>query len=241
MTGEPYVVALTNALSEIQKAYPDITHSFIFTNEGATISGNPETDADVLNTVSESFETLKQNTEVIGDVTNYAVNGGNGKLFVSKVNDLYFMLATKKTADEAQIYSLTHVVIPPLLKTMQTFAGQSASASALQAKVVDNVSEHLQKQESEVILHINPLGGFFDGDAVQIDEETLDEWSTKLAEGQEIERVKVETFTGKTTICEVKKITVGNLKGKGLIRMPSKVCSTLEIQRGDKVKVTPDL
>ena len=250
MNRDPYVTALNNALTEIQKAYPDITHSFIFTNDGETIAGNAETDEKILNKVSESFENLKEKAQTMGKLTNCTINGTNGKLHVSNVNDLYFMLATNSNADDAQIYSLTHVVIPPLLKTLQTFAGQPKTQTNLQPNVPaklqensqsnrqTNVSSHLQTQ-STVALRVNPLSGFFDGDAVQIDEKTLNDWSDQVADGDDIIRVKVETSQGKFKICKVKKITVGNMQGKNLIRMPAKVCTSLELKSGDTVNVSP--
>jgi len=256
MTGDPYVTALNNALTEIQKAYPDITHSFIFANDGSIVAGNTEANAKTFNNLLESFGNLKEKTKTIGNITNFNINGKNGKLNVSSVNDMYLMLATNGYADDAQIYSLTHVVIPPLLKTLQTFAGeqnvrmnaqqneQSNSPSNLRTgpreNTQSNVSKHLQTQ-SIMTLTVNPLSGFFDGDAVQIDEKTLNDWSDNEADGEIIDRVKVITLEGKSTICKVKKISVGNVKGKNFIRMPAKICSALKLKGGDRVNVKPEL
>ncbi|WNZ28839.1 MAG: hypothetical protein IAX21_09355 [Candidatus Bathyarchaeota archaeon] len=251
MNRDPYVTALNNALTEIQKAYPDITHSFIFTDNGATYAGETETDATMLNKVLESFEELKQKTKAIGNITKYSVNCENGKLYMSNINGMYFMLATNENADDAQIYSLTHVVIPPLLKTLQTFAGQkSAQMDSIQNSSAKNVTKlqnnptgaqsHLQ-EETAVNLVVNPLSGFFDGDSVQIDETTLNDWSENEADGEDIKYVKIETINGKSTRCKVKKITVGNMKGKNFIRMPAKYCDVLKVKGGDRVNVSPDL
>ena len=70
---------------------------------------------------------------------------------------------------------------------------------------------------------------------------TLDDWSDNVADGEEIESVKIETLNGQSTTCKVKKITVNNMKGKGFIRMPAKVCSELKLKGGDRVNVSPDL
>ena len=249
MNRDPYATALNNALIEIQKAYPDITHSFIFTEDGSTIAGETQNDPQTLKKVSESFEELK--AKAIGTITNYSVNCENGKLIVSNINGMYLTLATNGNADDAQIYSLTHVVIPPLIKTLQTFAGQTSVSSTPEPRPVNspdnsgnvqtkNLSANLQTQ-STMNLIVNPLSGFFDGNAVQVDEKTLDDWSDNVADGEEIESVKIETLNGQSTTCKVKKITVGNMKGKGFIRMPAKVCSELKLKGGDRVNVSPDL
>lgn len=250
MNRDPYATALNNALTEIQKAYPDITHSFIFTEDGSTIAGETQNDPKILNKVSESFQELKQKAKTLGSITNYTINCENGKLNMANINSMYLMLATNSNADDAQIYSLTHVVIPPLMKTLQSFAGQNAQTSTQETRpektrnkigeIKTNAPSRLQAQ-STMNLTVNPLSGFFDGNAAQVDEKTLDNWSDNEADGEEIERVKIETLDGISTVCKVKKITVGNMKNKGFIRMPAKICSKLKLEGGDKVNVSPDL
>ena len=43
MDSDPYAVALNNALNEIKRAYPEINHSFIFSEKGTIVSREPET------------------------------------------------------------------------------------------------------------------------------------------------------------------------------------------------------
>ena len=94
MNRDPYATALNNALTEIQKAYPDITHSFIFNEDGSTIAGETQNDPKILSKVSESFEELKSKTKAIGSITSYSVNCENGKLNMININGMYLMLAT---------------------------------------------------------------------------------------------------------------------------------------------------
>ncbi|MFZ7138958.1 MAG: hypothetical protein ACOWW1_11150 [archaeon] len=250
MNRDPYATALNNALTEIQKAYPDITHSFICSEDGSIIAGETENDPKLLNKVSDSFEELKTNAKTIGSITSYSVNCEKGKLNVANVNGMYLMLATNGNADDAQIYSLSHVVIPPLMRTLQSFASQTSAprtpengpvnAQTNFGNIQTNAAMHLQTQ-AIMNLIVNPLSGFFDGDAVQVDKKTLDDWSDIEADGEEIQQVKIETIEGKSTICQVKKITVGNMKSKGFIRMPAKICSALNLKGGDRVNVSPNL
>jgi len=52
-------------------------------------------------------------------------------------------------------------------------------------------------------------------------------------------QVEIEAFGGKSTQCKVKEINEPKLKEKGIIRIPEKVCKTLEVKKGELVKVTP--
>ena len=237
MNRDPYAIALDNALTEIKKAYPDIKNSFIFTKNGTIITGDQETDEKTMNNILESFENLKEKTKTIGNLKSFSITAKNGKLTLSNIKDMHLLLATSKNADKNHIYSITHVIIPTILKTLETFA-----------------PTHLQSPPTKKLI-VDTLSGFFAGDSVQIDAEILRDWTKNndprarvkatLTEEQNtqesINHVKIETFGGNSTLCKVKEINDDKLKGKNMIRIPEKLCKSLEINKGDLVKVKPAL
>jgi len=75
-------------------------------------------------------------------------------------------------------------------------------------------------------------------DTVQLDFETLERWRS-LLDVDEIREVDIETFNGKTIRCKAKVISDQKLEGRGLIRIPEKACDTLELKRGELVRVKP--
>jgi virulence-associated protein VapD len=80
MNRELYAVALNNALKEIKKAYPEIHHSFIFSNNSNIIAADTETDQETMKKIQEAFEKIKENSKVIGDIKKFQINSKNGKL-----------------------------------------------------------------------------------------------------------------------------------------------------------------
>jgi formylmethanofuran dehydrogenase subunit D len=52
-------------------------------------------------------------------------------------------------------------------------------------------------------------------------------------------QIKIETLDGNNTLCKVKEINDQNFQGRNMIRIPEKLCKTLEINKGDMVKVKP--
>jgi len=237
MNRDPYAIALDSALTEIKKAYPDIKNSFIFTKNGTIITGDQETDEKTMNNVRETFENLKEKAKAIGNLKSFHITAKNGKLTLSKIKDMYLIMATSKNADKTHIYSITHVIIPTILKTLETFAPTPLQVTPTKKLIVDTLS------------------GFFAGDSVQIDAEILRDWTknndprarvkaalTGEQNTQEsINNVKIETFGGNSTLCKVKEINDDKLKGKNMIRIPEKLCKSLEINKGDLVKVKPAL
>jgi len=75
-------------------------------------------------------------------------------------------------------------------------------------------------------------------DTVQLDFETLERWSS-LLDVKEIHEVEIETFSGKTTRCKAKVISDQKFEGRGLIRIPEKICEELGLKRGELVRVKP--
>ncbi len=228
MSEDPYADAITNAFNEIKKAYPGVKHSFLFTENGAVVAGDPETNEKTMKRVIESFETLREKAKIIGNLQGFQVNGKNGKLILSNIKDMYLVLSTSKKADKTHIYTITHVIVPTLLKTLEPVAPPPLHFTPPKELIADTLS------------------GFFAGDSVQIDAETLIEWTKNTEATTEeqntqdsIKQVQIETHDGNTACCKVKKINDSKLKGKNMVRIPAKLCKTLKINEGDLVKVKP--
>ncbi len=75
-------------------------------------------------------------------------------------------------------------------------------------------------------------------DTVQLDAEILKRWSEEL-DVESISEVDVETFSGRSVRCKTKVINDPKLEGRGLIRIPEKTCQTLDVRRGELVRVRP--
>jgi len=236
MNRDPSAIALNNAIAEINRAYPDIKNSFIFTKNGTTLTGDQETDQKTINNIEESFEKLKETAKTIGNLKSFTITTKNGKLTLSNIKDMHLLLATSKNADKNHIHSIIHVIIPTILKTMETLTPTQPQITPPKELIVDTLTR------------------FFDRDSVQIDTEILLEWNKNKNDPharvkatltgeqnipENIDQVKIETFGGKSTLCKVKEITNQNMKGKNMIRIPEKLCKTLEINKGDMVKVEP--
>ena len=236
MNRDLYTIALTNALTEIKKAYPDIHHSLLFTTDSTVIARDKEADEKTMNSILDSFQSMNENAKALGNLKSFQINGKNGKLTLTSIEDMYLVLATSKKADKTHIHSITNVIIPTILKTLETFS-----------------PTHLQPSSPQKELIVDTLSGFFKGDSVQIDKEILTSWNqndnprarvSAAITGEQtmhepIDHVKIEALNGNSILCKVKEIDDQKLKGKNMIRIPEKLCKSLEINKGDTVKVKP--
>jgi len=215
-----YAEALKNTLTEIRNICPDINSSFIFTKDGAVVAGDTETADITIRKALNSFQSVAEKAGTIGGLHNFSVDGDKGKVHISRINDMYLVTATSKNADTSNLRSVTQVIVPTILKLLESIIPAPLKSAQPQQLTVDTFS------------------GFFAGDTVQVDPPLLTEWS-KLFNGKNVNEVEVETFGEKTTRCKVKEINDPNLQGKGIIRIPERVCRTLEVNKGEPVKIKP--
>jgi len=137
----------------------------------------------------------------------------------------------------------TQIVTPP------KFRPAPSKPTVKEEAVEETVKEHEEAEEieaPEALTHlpfeqliVDKFGGLMvRSDTVQLDLEILERWSS-LFNGKEIHEVDIETFSGKTSRYKAKVISDKKFDGKGIIRIPEKTCETLELKRGELVRVKP--
>jgi hypothetical protein len=111
-----------------------------------------------------------------------------------------------------------------------------------EVKIEEEIEPEVPEQTTNMLyqqLVVDRFGGFMvRSDTIQVDSDALQQWSS-TSDTKEVSEVHVETFSGKTVNCKVKAITTKKLQGKGLIRIPEKLCDILELKKGELVKVNP--
>lgn len=262
MDNEAYSFALKNALNEIRNVCPDIQNSFMFREDGEIVAGDENTPQKTMVHVTQAFDGVLEKAEAIGGVEGVTLEAGKGRVNVSCVNDLYLVTVTSKKADMNFVNTVTRVLIPTVLKLLEKISpaplkDNSALPEIPMAEEVEEPTEELAEEptaketeetlEPEAMLpepQVNQLivenlsGLLVPSDTVRIDRETLAQWE-ELHDGGKIEEVEVETFDGKTTQCKIKPIKDSKYEGKGIIRMPDKIQLTLEIKKGELVRIKP--
>ncbi len=220
MDTDVYAVALNNTLNELRNICPDINTSFIFTKDGVVVAADEAANDETIQKTMDSLQSIQNKTASIGGLNALLINGGDGKLAISTLNDMYLVTAAAKTADIHHIASVTRVIVPAILKVLEGLAPTPLDRAPSQQLIVDT------------------LTGFFVGSTVEIDPQILGQWS-EILDGKEIAEVEIEAFGGKKTQCKAKEIGDEKLKGKGIIRIPEKACKALDVKKGELVKVKP--
>jgi len=224
MSEDTQVNALETALTEIRNTCPEITRSFIFTKEG-TIIAEAAQDAEIYTEKTfRSLQNLMEKTDTIGGLNTFLVNGDKGVVQISRINNMYLALSAPKKADMTYIQSIARTTILTIMKILQN--------------TISTVSTPLKPASYSENLTAENLTGLFTGDTAQVDNEILKEWSKSL-NNTRINEIEIETSDGKIARCKVKAISEPEFKGKGIVRIPEKIYRTLEVEKGDQVKVKP--
>jgi predicted regulator of Ras-like GTPase activity (Roadblock/LC7/MglB family)/DNA-binding Xre family transcriptional regulator len=221
MNNDPYAVALKKALTEIKNICPDVSRSFIFAKDKVIVSADAEPDEETMEKTINYFQRVAEKADSIGNLKAFYVNGKKGKVILSGVNGMYLALAASENADTTYLNSVARVIIPTVLKLLETFTPTPIPESTPSKQLV-----------------VDTLSGFFVGDSVEIDIELLKEWA-KLSNQESISEVEIEAFGKEAAQCKVKEIRDSKLRGKGMIRIPEKICKTLEVKKGELVTVKP--
>jgi hypothetical protein len=266
MDVELYSFALKNALNEMVNVCPDITSAFMFKKDGELIVGDEKTPEKTVIRVVDVFDGILEKTNVIGGFKCAAINGSMSRINVSCMGEFYLVTVTPRKADMNYVNTLSNVLIPTVLKLLEKIhpAPTKRTPSYFEIKqetpkfeepeeiVKESVHETTIEEKKETLEHeallpeppisqliVENLGGLLvPSDTVRIDSVVLTQWN-ELYNGREIGEVDIETFDGKSTRCKVKPIKDSKYEGKGIIQMPEKIQLTLEIKKGELVRVKP--
>lgn len=122
MHNEAYSAALKNALTEIKNICPDVRTSFLFDKEGTIITTDNENSEVPLEKAMNAMEGIFEKTETIGGLDTLVVDGHDGKMHISSVNDMYLAMVTSKNADMTYLQTVSRVLIPTVIKLLDNIA-----------------------------------------------------------------------------------------------------------------------
>jgi len=285
MNEEAYNVALKSALTEIKNVCPDMGRSFILMNNGTLIAGDEQNADPSVERAMSSLQDLAEKAASIGGLNDFLIEAEDGKVYVSRINNMYFITALSKKTDLTYLRTVTGVILPTIIKVLDSISLEATPPTPLrpaprfpstplkstphkplteEEAVEETVEEAVEEVEAPTPLEaqeteeevepespkpitnlpsqqliVDKFGGLMvRSDTVQIDSEVLQRWGS-LLDVKEIREIDVETFNGKTARCKAKVISDQKLEGRGLIRIPEKTCDTLEVKRGELVRVKP--
>ena len=125
MNNEVYTFALKNTLDEIKNACPDVSNTFIF-KDGKILAKDETEDATITKT-TDAFKDITQRADAIGGIEAITIHGTKGRLNIACMSDLYLTTVASNVADEKYVNTLTHVLIPTVIRLVEKINPESAT------------------------------------------------------------------------------------------------------------------
>ena len=269
MDNEFCASALKNTLDEMQRICPEIKATFVLDQNRKLIARGLNTPENTLPRALKVFDEVLEKAEAIGGVEALTIQGTDGRLSVSHVDEIYLVTVTSKRADLKYVNTVTRVLVPTVLKLIEKIGPtpikrnlpttepeletpaevvEEPKTSLVEEAEPEKVEKEAEPEQKLDTTFAEPLVNQFiveevKGLLVSSDTVRIDnsdiEQWKELYEGKNIEEADVETFTGKSLRCKVKPIKDGKLEGQGKIQLPNKLLLVLDIKKGELVRVKP--
>jgi len=118
MNNNVYAFALKSTLDEIQGACPDVSNTFIF-KDGKILAKSETTDENTADLTINAFDSITERADTLGGLEAVTIQGANGRVSITCMNDFYLTTVLSKKADEKYVNTLTRVLIPTVIKLVE--------------------------------------------------------------------------------------------------------------------------
>jgi hypothetical protein len=256
MDSEVYAFALKNTLDEIQKACPEIKNAFVLDQNHTIIARDENTTEETLSQAVEALNEMFGKADAIGGVDDLTIEGINGRMNVSRMDEIFLVTVTSRKANLDYVNTVTHVLVPTVLKLIEKLnpgplknnliePEQKLETEPENSTVEQAETPHEESMEKIVAeppanqFLVEEMKGLLSpSDTVRIDNSVIEKWN-EFYQDKTIEEADVETFGGKSVRCKVKPIKNAKLEGQGKVQIPGKMQLVLDIKKGELVRVKP--
>lgn len=256
MDSEVYAFALKNTLDEIQKACPEIKNAFVLDQNHTIIARDENTTEETLSQAVEALNEMFGKADAIGGVDDLTIEGINGRMNVSRMDEIFLVTVTSRKANLNYVNTVTHVLVPTVLRLIEKLnpgplknnliePEQKLETEPENSTVEQAETPHEESMEKIVAeppanqFLVEQMKGLLSpSDTVRIDNSVIEKWN-EFYQDKTIEEADVETFGGKSVRCKVKPIKNAKLEGQGKVQIPGKMQLVLDIKKGELVRVKP--
>jgi hypothetical protein len=165
---------LQTIIGEFKNISPEITNVFIFKKDREILAFTENTTEEQTKNFTRSFNGIREKTEIIGDIETLTIQGADKQLNITAINNLYLATVSSKAVDPKVVESLTHVILPTVVKLIDQIAPELSEGEVPQTvntgdkqnvKVTsveeinrnDKIIEEASKTESPLSFHSEPI------------------------------------------------------------------------------------
>jgi len=185
MNKQVYAFTLKNTLNEIKNVCPDVSHAFVFKEDGKILAKDENTDEETIKSTIDAFDAITERANAIGGLESITFHGTNGRVNIACINDFYLTTIASKEADEKYINTLTRVWVPTVLKLVEKIRPASIDDDTftnLKPKPEVNPEPLLPEPPVNQFIVENLGGLLVPSDTVRIDSAVIVQWKDLYAD-----------------------------------------------------------
>jgi hypothetical protein len=175
MDNEFLSFALRNTLDEMQKVCPDIKTAFAIDGNRELIARGASTPENGLVRAVELIRDVLEKAEALGGAEDLTIKGMDGRVNVSRMDEIYIVTVASKNADLKYVDTVVHVLFPTVLEVLEKLGSAPITRNPLEldsepemsavheaepsieptveetkAKIPEEESEHTQEAENNL-------------------------------------------------------------------------------------------
>jgi predicted regulator of Ras-like GTPase activity (Roadblock/LC7/MglB family) len=153
MDSEVYAFALKNTLDEMQKACPEIKNAFVLDQNHTIIARDENTTEETLNQAVQVLNEMFGKADAIGGVDDLTIEGINGRMNVSRMDEIYLVTVTSRKANLNYVNTVTHVLVPTVLRLIEKLNPGPLKSNLIEPeqKLEDELENSTVEQAAEPI------------------------------------------------------------------------------------------
>jgi hypothetical protein len=119
MDDEFLSLALKNTIDEMQKTCPEVKTAFALDAKHELIAQGENTPESTVVRATEILREVMKKAEVLGGADDLTIKGTDGRVNVSRMDEIYVVTVASKNADLKYVDTVVHVLFPTVLKVLE--------------------------------------------------------------------------------------------------------------------------
>jgi hypothetical protein len=266
MNDDLQAYALKSTVDEIKNACPDVSHTFIFKNDGTILARDENTDEGTAADAIKVLSAVANQADAVGGFDSATFYSANKQVNVLKINDYRLAMVGSEEPDGENSTCVARALVSTVVKLakkisssqketpqieMPEFSRKShfePNEPGIDLEAQEITSNQTDEDEPQSLLPEPPvtqfmvedLGGLFtQSDVVRVETAVIQQWKDLYGNVGMIHEVELETLNGQTTRCKFKPIKNAKQDGKGTILLPQKIQLILQTSKGELIMVKP--
>jgi predicted regulator of Ras-like GTPase activity (Roadblock/LC7/MglB family) len=204
MSDELQAFALKNTINEIKSACPDVSHAFIFTEDGLLLAADDDTDEQTATRAINALNALSKRADTIGGLESAAFYDTSNQMDVFHVNDSYLVVVGSEEAEEKTSADLARILVPAVLRLTEK----------IHDFCQENVTVEKPEFDHEPALDVDEAGTDLEAEEVIVEAEPLEEPSETeepqpLLPEPPVTQFMVENLSGLSMFSDIVRIESG--------------------------------